>query len=344
MVNNNRLLPMSRYKKKIASTTPLVVLTCFLFPLVFLQTNASPESGLNISTTTENSTDNFSSSVSSTTNKVKIIASFYPIFEFVKKVGGDKIEATSLIPVSAEPHDFDPTVQQVQNAETVDMLVLNGAGFEGKQLTNLNANFIIDTSKRLNLTTGTYEDPQDNLQANEIPIDPHIWLDPLLAKQQVEQIRDGLIQIDPRNAEYYTKNANSFISELDNLDRTIRERLSNCEKKDFIAFHDAFGYFANRYGLTQHSIQGLSPEAEILSQRLQQIIALARDMGLDTIYSEELVDPRLANVIAQEIPNGKVLVLSPIEGVNKEEQDAGIGYLDKMNENIENLRLGLKCK
>lgn len=89
---------------------------------------------------------------------------------------------------------------------------------------------------------------------------------------------------------------------------------------------------------------GISPEAEILPQRLQQIIALARDMGIDTIYSEELVDSRLANVIAQEIPNGRVLLLSPIEGVSIEEQNVGIGYLDKMNENIENLRLGLKCK
>lgn len=335
---------MIQYNKTIASTIPLVLLICLLSSLVLLQANASPDS-VNFSTATENSTDNLSSSVlnTNTTNKVRVVASFYPIFEFVKKVGGDRIEATSLIPLGVEPHDFDPTVQQVQNAETADMIVLNGAGFEGEQLTNLNANFVIDTSKGLNLTTGTYEDPEDNVQANEVSIDPHIWLDPLLARQQVEQIRDGLIQIDPRNADYYTKNANSFISELDNLDRTISERLSNCEKRDFIAFHDAFGYFANRYGLTQHSIQGLSPETEILPQRLQQIIGLARDMGLDTIYSEELVNPRLANVIAQEIPNGKVLVLSPIEGISKVQQDAGIGYLEKMNENIENLRLGLKC-
>jgi zinc transport system substrate-binding protein len=95
--------------------------------------------------------------------------------------------------------------------------------------------------------------------------------------------------------------------------------------------------------LTQHSIQGISPEAETSPQRLQQIIGLARDMGLDAIYSEELANPLLADVIAQEIPNGKVLVLSPIEGVNKEEQNADVGYLEKMNENIENLRLGLKC-
>jgi zinc transport system substrate-binding protein len=334
---------MIGYNKMVASIIRLFVLTCFLFPLVLLQANDSPETGVNISTA-ENSTVSLSPSVSNTTDKVRVVASFYPIFEFAKRVGGDRVEATSLIPVGTEPHDFDPTVQQVQNAETADMVVFNGAGFEGERLRNLNAKFVVDTSKGLNLTGGTFKDPEDNLQANEISIDPHIWLDPLLAKQQVEQIRDGLIEIDPRNTEYYSKNANSFLTELDNLDRTIRERLSNCEKRDFIAFHDAFGYFANRYGLTQHSIQGISPQAETSLQRLQQIIGLARDMGLDAIYSEELADPRLADVIAQEIPNGKVLVLSPIEGISIEERNAGMGYLDKMNENIENLRLGLKCK
>ncbi|HZA62614.1 MAG TPA: zinc ABC transporter substrate-binding protein, partial [Nitrososphaeraceae archaeon] len=94
-------------------------------------------------------------------------------------------------------------------------------------------------------------------------------------------------------------------------------------------------YFANRYGLTQHSIQWLSPEAEVSPQQIQQIIELARGRDVDTIYSEDLIDPRLANVIAQEIPNGKVLVLSPIEGINKEEQNAGEGYLNKMRENLE---------
>ena len=276
-------------------------------------------------------------------NQVKVVASFYPIFEFVEKIGGNRVDTTSLIPVGLEPHDFDPTVQQIRNAQTADMVVFNGAGFEAEQLINMNAKFVVDTSKGLNLTRTSDGHDEENGHVDDTLIDPHIWLDPLLAKQQVEQIRDGLIQVDAKNAEYYNKNANSFIAELDNLDRTIRERLSNCEKKDFIAFHDAFGYFADRYSLTQHSIQGLSPEAEILPQRLQQIISLARDMGLDTIYSEELLDPRLANVIAQEIPNGKVLVLSPIEGISKEEQNRGLGYLDKMNENIENLRLGLKC-
>jgi zinc transport system substrate-binding protein len=119
----------------------------------------------------------------------------------------------------------------------------------------------------------------------------------------------------------------------------------NCSLKDFIAFHDAFSYFANRYNLTQHSIQGISPEGgEILPQRITEIRDLATQLGIDTIYSEELVDPRLATVIANEIPNGKVLTLSPIEGVEQEEFDQGIGYIEKMRENVENLKVGLKCQ
>lgn len=97
--------------------------------------------------------------------------------------------------------------------------------------------------------------------------------------------------------------------------------------------------------MNQHSIhQGLTPEGEVLPQRLQEVIELARDLGLHTVYSEDLVDPRSSEVIAQEIPNGKVLILSPIEGINSEEQRAGIGYLDKMNENVENLKIGLECQ
>jgi zinc transport system substrate-binding protein len=96
--------------------------------------------------------------------------------------------------------------------------------------------------------------------------------------------------------------------------------------------------------LNQHSILGITPEGEILPQRLQEVIQTARDLGLNIIYSEDLVDPRSADVIAQEIPNGKVLILSPIEGINADEQKAGIGYLDKMNEDINNLKIGLQCQ
>jgi zinc transport system substrate-binding protein len=263
--------------------------------------------------------------------KLNVVASFYPIYELVKQIGGDKVTVASLIPVGVEPHDFEPTIQQIQNAESADIVFFNGLGFEGSWLTRIENDNLIDTSIGANITKTSIE------------INPHIWLDPILVKNQVKDIKDALIKLDPSNKEYYESNAINFTEELDSLDSLIRSTLQNCGKKDFIAFHDAFNYFANRYGLKQHSIQGVSPEGEVLPQRMQEVVELARNFGIDVIYSEELVDPRFAEVIAQEIPNGKVLILSPIEGIDSAEQAAGIGYLEKMRENLDNLKLGLQC-
>jgi zinc transport system substrate-binding protein len=280
-------------------------------------------------------------------SKVKVVASFYPIYYFVQKIGGDRVEVSSIIPPGVEPHDWEPTIQQRLKAESSDMIVYNGAGFE-KWIEEIDAKFRVDTSEGLELLEGSSEGGDHQTSAsghtdlNE-NADPHIWLDPILAKYQIEKIRDGLIKIDPANTNYYNGNAKKFIAELDSLDAFIRSELSNCDKIDFIAFHNAFTYFSNRYGLNQHSVYGVSPEGDILPQRLQEIIKLSRELNIDTIYTEDLIDPRLVNVIATEIPNGKVLILSPIEGITEEEQKAGKGYIDKMRQNIENLKVGLRC-
>lgn len=269
-------------------------------------------------------------------SKLKIVATFYPIYEFVKKVGGDKVEVSTLIPVGVEPHDFDPTIQQIQDAESADLVIYNGAGLE-RWIDKINAKFKIDASQGLSLLTS-------NDTENAGGLDPHVWLDPILVQAQVEKIKDALVNVDPANSQYYQSNADKFIAELNNLDNKIKTDLATCNKKDFIAFHNAFTYFADRYGLNQHSIHDIAPEGEVLPQRLQEVIQLARDLGLNTIYSEDLVDPRSAEVIAQEIPNGKVLILSPIEGIIAEEQEEGVDYLDKMNEDIDNLKIGLECQ
>jgi zinc transport system substrate-binding protein len=268
-------------------------------------------------------------------SRLKIVASFYPIYEFVKRVGGNNVNITTLIPIGVEPHNFEPTIQQIQNAESADLIIYNGAGLE-KWIDKIDSKFKVDASQGLNLLKGN-----DSESAGSY--DPHVWLDPVLAEKEVENIRDALIKADPANTVYYQSNADKFVAELNNLDNKIKAELTTCDKKDFIAFHNAFTYFASRYGLNQHSILGITPEGEILPQRLQEIIVLAKDLGLNIVYSEDLVDPRSAQVIAQEIPDGKVLILSPIEGINPEEQKAGIGYLDKMNEDIDNLKIGLQC-
>jgi len=270
-------------------------------------------------------------------------------------VGGDKAEVSSLIPIGIEPHDWEPTAQNVVAVQDADMFIFNGAGFEGRWISQIEPNFKVDTSKGIQLLEGgrggEHEgegeggEQQQLVQQGTAVSDPHIWLDPVLAKHQVGVIRDAFVEVDPENASYYRDNAVRYISELESLDASIKSELSsNCTLKDFISFHDAFSYFANRYNLTQHSIHGVSPEGEILPQRITEIRDLATQLGIDTIYSEDLVDPRLATVIANEIPNGRVLILSPIEGIDREELDQGVGYIQKMRENLENLKIGLKCQ
>ena len=265
-------------------------------------------------------------------DKLTVVSSFFPIGEFVSKVGGGIIDSSLLVPIGVEPHDFEPTIKQLQAVNSADVLVYNGLGIE---------NWIkkidipkIDASKDLN---ASYTDKRN------ISLDPHIWLDPLRAKEEVRNIRDGLAKINPSNKQDYFDNAKIFSMDLDKLDSKIRTELADCKKRDFISFHNSFSYFAKRYGLNQHSISGSGPQMEFTPTRLAEIIDLAKNLDLHIIYSEELVDPRYASVIAEEIPNGKVLPLSPIEGLTKKEQNDGVSYIDKMNENIKNLMAGLEC-
>jgi len=286
----------------------------------------------NTTIATKNSINELSPATNSS-HKLRVVSSFFPIDEFVKKISGDMIQSSILIPTGIEPHDFEPTINQIQTVDSADVLVYNGLGIEN-WITKINTAHKIDASEGLN---ASYTDRRN------MTLDPHVWLDPLLAKKEVENIRDGLMTIDPNNRDRYFNNAKNFLNVLDNLDKTIKTNLESCKKRDFITFHNSFSYFAKQYGLNQHSISNAGPEAEVTPTRLVEIINIGKSLDLKVIYSEELMDSRYASVVAQEIAHGKVLILSPIEGLTKYEQEVGIGYIDKMNENIKNLTVGLEC-
>jgi zinc transport system substrate-binding protein len=283
--------------------------------------------------------------------KITVVASFYPLYEFASKVVGDRAEVSSLVPMGIEPHDWEPTAEDILRGRVADVVIINGAGFE-RWINDLEAKFVVNTSEGIEFNykggnesgNDEQEHEGDDDTADGNGVNPHIWLDPILAKYQVNKIRDAMVRADPPNAAYYNQNADRFIAEIDSLDAFIRSGLASCDRFEFIAFHDAFIHFSERYGLRQHSIQGVSPEGEILPQTMQQIIELANGLDINVIYSEDLIDSRLADTIANEIPDGKVLVLSPIEGISKEELAAGVGYIDKMKQNIANLREGLECR
>jgi zinc transport system substrate-binding protein len=264
----------------------------------------------------------------------KILVTFYPLYQFTKAIGKEKIDASIIIPPGIEPHDWEPTIQDIQKMKNADMIVINGAGLESwiTKVTSINPNvMIIDTSSGIPLLE------KDSNGLDKIAKkDPHIWLDPILAKKQVQNIADGLIKLDPQNANYYQQNANDYKAKLDILDNEIKTDLSTCDKKDFLAFHDAFSYFSKEYGLHQHTIVGgLDPETEPTAPALQQITKDAQSLGLNVIFTEEAANPRVSQVIADEI-HGKVLILSPLEVTDK-----NMDYIVKMKQNLSNLKEAL---
>ena len=161
--------------------------------------------------------------------------------------------------------------------------------------------------------------------------DPHIWLNPIYAQLQAKNIANALSNSDPMNKNYYQSNAEIYIKELDLLDSKIRTDLSGC-KTDFITFHDAFSYFAEEYGLTQHTIvASTDPHGDVTPKTLEKIISTAKKLNITVIFAEESTSTKTSQVIADEI-GGKVLVLSPLEIVSDEEN-----YVSKMTQNLENL-------
>jgi len=268
--------------------------------------------------------------ISANDTNLRIYTSFYPLYDFVKKIGKDKVDVSTVVPIGIEPHDFDPTPKQIIDLQKADLVFINGAGFEKwiRKITNPN---IVDLSKKISI---------EKIGANS---NPHIWLDPLLVKSMASIIFNNLAALDPKNVVYYQANLNEFDSKLEELDSNIVNNLTNCPSKDFIAFHDAFGYFSKRYGLIQHSINGLSPELDMNPQRVSESIELAEKMGITTIFSEDNIEPRLAQTISEEI-GGQVLILSPIEMISQKELDLKKDYFSKMYDNLNNLKIALGCK
>ena len=262
-------------------------------------------------------------------SKLQVISSFNPLYEFSRIVGQENIDSFLLVPIGVEPHDWEPTVKDVQKMQNADLIIINGIGFENwvDDLEETGySGMIVDTSEGILIKT--HKEP------NHDEGDPHIWLNPVYAKIQVQNIAIAFSNSDPANDQYYQSNAAKYIKELDLLDSKIRTELSNC-KNDFIAFHDAFSYFADEYNLNQHTIiSSNDPHGEATAKTLENIISTAKKLNVNVIFAEENVDTRTSEIIANEI-DGKVLILSPLEVVSDGT------YISRMNENLENLKEAL---
>lgn len=275
-----------------------------------------------------------------TDSRLKITTSFYPLYFFTKEIADDRADVYNITPAGAEPHDYELTSEDRARIEDSSLLVLNGAMLEpwGSNIKNILAG---STTKVV--TVGDIL-ATDTLNENgAIGRDPHVWLDPVLAKKEVATIADALIQTDPRNTASYQANLQVLNGKLDALDAQYRSALQTCQQKNIVTSHAAFNYLAKEYGLNQVSITGLSPDAEPSAETLAQIADFARKNNVKYIFFESLVSPKLAETVAREV-GAQTMVLNPIEGLTDTDIAAGKNYFTEMEANLNNLKLSLQCQ
>lgn len=272
---------------------------------------------------------------------LRVVASFYPLEWVSQRVAGNRADVTSLTPPGAEPHDLELSPQNVGTMTEADLL-LYLSGFQpavDEAVATAESAVAVDARELTSLDLTAAEEGEEH--ADEVSsTDPHFWLDPLRLAEVGDALADRMAEVDPAGAEVYEQNAADLRADLEALDEDMATGLSDCESTDLVTSHRAFGYLAERYGLTQVGIRGLSPEDEPSPAELADVTDFVRDNDVDTIYFETLVNPDVAQTVAEET-GADTATLDPVEGLT--ESSAGDDYLEVMRSNLATLREGQSC-
>jgi zinc transport system substrate-binding protein len=275
--------------------------------------------------------------------KIKVVASFYPLADFAKNVGGDLVDVVNITPAGAEPHDYEPTPQDIVKLHDANLVVLNGNGVDawGEKITG--------ELRQKGVTVVIMSDHLDSLKNNapeggEVgQYDPHFWLNPVNASKEADIIADALIKIDGVHEKEYNTNRDAFKAKLASLDQEYKNGLANCASRTIVTSHNAFNYLASQYNLTTLYVLGLSVDEEPSPKTIADTVDVARAKGITYIFFETLVSPKLSETIAREI-GAKTLELNPVEGLTDEEIAQGKDYESVMKNNLTNLRIALSCQ
>jgi zinc transport system substrate-binding protein len=289
------------------------------------------------------------SSAAGNTDKFDVVASFYPMQFLAEKIGGEHVNVTTLTEPGQEPHDLDISAQQRAQLEESDAaLYLSGlqpavdeavkqAGTETK----------IDAAKLTSLEDLGVEDGHDHggeeehSEEEEHALDPHVWLDPVKYAEIAEGVGKALEKADPDHAADYKKNTEALVKELGQLNTSFEQGLKNTRTKVFFTNHAAFGYLAERYGLTQEAISGLDPESEPSPARIKELQEEAKADGVTTVFYETLVSDKTAKTLAADA-GLKTDVLDPVEGIT--DKSRGDDYIQVMQANLKALQKALGSK
>ncbi|WP_256871968.1 metal ABC transporter substrate-binding protein [Nostoc sp. TCL26-01] len=277
--------------------------------------------------------------------KIKVVTTFLPMYLFTKAVAGNTADVEILIPPGTEVHEYQATPENVKAIATANVLVKNGLGLEAflkdtvknaqnPQLKEIDASTGIKPVNEISPvenTTPAEDHDHDHAEGN-----PHVWLDPVLAKQQVTNIRDGLIAADPQHKTIYEANAAGYIQELDSLHSEFQQTLQKVPNCTFITFHDAYPYLAQRYKLKQLAVVQI-PEDQLSPTDVQKAVNAVRKYKVKALFSEPGVDNKLLKSLSQDLKLS-LQTLDSLENGTKDPQH----YFQAMKANLQTLESSCK--
>jgi len=278
--------------------------------------------------------------------KLPVIASIYPVADMVQQVGGDHVDVTFVLPAGASPHTFEPKPSLVKKVSSARIFFRIGAGLEfwaekfielaGSGLTTI----VLSEGVSLIHTAGHHHennagDPHagSGISDHESSVaNPHIWLDPAIAKSMVNKITAVLCEVDHQHLTYYEQRGQNYLNDIDKLDRLIKVKVANFNIKKYVSFHASWVYFARHYGLEPVGIIEAAPGRNPTPIQIKNIVAMIKRDHIRAVFAEPQLNPRAAEIIAREA-EVNVLLLDPLGGPNLKGRDTYIGLI-KYNLNV----------
>ncbi|MFG2118101.1 metal ABC transporter substrate-binding protein [Streptomyces sp. NPDC048710] len=288
-------------------------------------------------------------SAAGNTSKFDVVASFYPMAFLAEQIGGSHVHVTTLTTPGQEPHDLEISPQQIAGLEESDAVLylknlqpsVDNAVAQSPVRTKIDAASLTTLEEHGN-EVGGHAAAHDTHEGEESGgKDPHIWLDPVRYAQVAEGVGKAFEKADPDHAADYRKNTAALVKKLDDLNTQFKDGLANTRTKVFITTHAAFGYLAERYGLTEEAINGLDPESEPSAARVKDLETMAEADGVTTVFYETLVSDRTAKTVAGDA-GLRTDVLDPLEGITKKSR--GTDYFSVQEANLKALRQALGAK
>lgn len=291
------------------------------------------------------------------TDKLRIVTTIFPAYDFARSIALDKAEVTLLLPPGVESHSYEPTPKDIVEIQNCDIFIYNGGESESwidNILDSLDCSQfktvkMIDSAKNLLEEDESYDTDHDHEhnhdhehEGDEVEYDEHIWTSPAICIDICRSIEKAISECDSKNAAEYRQNLDSYISELESLDKSFKEAVES-GKRDEIIFGDRFPfkYFADRYGLEYYAaFPGCSSQTEPSAATLARLIEKTNEDKIPAVFYIEMSNHAVADTISQET-GARTLMFHSCHNLTRDEMNAGETYISLMNKNLENLKIAL---